>query len=144
MANERIFHVGVKALVQNSAGDTLLLRADVSNHATNVRPYWDIPGGRVQSGQTLLETLRREMLEEIGIYQEHGSPELISTIISKHEIPLHASQTVGLLLVVYRVTIPDNTMITLSEEHVAYAWVARTEAKQRLSDKYPVEFTDLL
>ena len=144
MADEQIFHVGVKALISNSQDQILLLKADVSNHKTNIQPYWDIPGGRVQEGQDILDTLAREVEEEVGVHAYTQAPELVATIISKHKIPVNESLTVGLLLVVYRVFIDDQSGIILSPEHTEYEWVSALEAKQRLSVKYPTEFTDHL
>ena len=45
---------------------------------------------------------------------------------------------------IYRVTIDPASKITISDEHLAYEWVTPTEAAQRLANKYPMEFTDLL
>jgi len=144
VVDEQIFHVGVKALISNSQGQILLLKADVSNHKTNVQPYWDIPGGRVQEGQSILDTLAREVEEEVGVDTNSRAPELVATIISKHTIPVSESLTVGLLLVVYRVFINDEADIVLSPEHTEYEWVSASDAKQRLSQKYPAEFTEQL
>jgi hypothetical protein len=47
-------------------------------------------------------------------------------------------------LMVYKVQIPKNSKIKLSDEHIAYEWVDRSEAAKRLSHKYPEEFTQLL
>jgi 8-oxo-dGTP diphosphatase len=38
-------------------------RADRSHYPE----VWDLPGGRVEPGETLVETLRRELAEELGI-----------------------------------------------------------------------------
>lgn len=143
MADEQVFHVGVKALIQNAHSEILLLKADVSNHKKPVEPYWDIPGGRIQKGYTVLQTLAREIEEETGIYA-FEKPTIFASVVSKHEIPISDGLKVGLLLVVYKVTVAGNISIILSPEHTEYEWVEPVEAAQRLSNKYPAEFTTLL
>jgi len=54
---EDCFHLGVKVLLYDSEGRVLLLKKG---------PYWDLPGGRLQKGETLMETLQREVEEETG------------------------------------------------------------------------------
>ena len=143
MAGEQIFHVGVKALIQNTEGQVLLLKADVSTHKKNVEVYWDIPGGRIQKGSSVLQTLAREIEEETGIVA-FENPTIFGSTVSKHEIPVSDELTVGLLLVVYKVTVADDVNIVLSPEHTDYEWVSGAEAASRLNAKYPKEFTGLL
>lgn len=143
MANEQIFHVGIKALIENKEGRVLLLKADVSTHKKNVEAYWDIPGGRIKEGNDILQTLQREIEEETGI-SNIGKPAFVTAVVSNHEIPLDDGTLAGLILMIYKVTIPVDSTITISEEHSDYEWVSKTEAATRLSHKYPKEFTDLL
>lgn len=142
MAKEKLFFVGVKGLMQNSQGQFLLLLADVSNHRKNTEPYWDIPGGRIKEGDGVLETLEREILEETGIQADN--PQFLTAVVSNHEIPLDNSSTAGLVLMVYRVTIPEGSVVAISEEHSSYEWVDLAEAKRRLMNKYPSDFIDRL
>lgn len=139
---EKLFYVGVKGLIQNKQGKILLLKADVSKHRRNVEAYWDIPGGRIDEGESILDTLKREIKEETGITKimHHN---FFTTVISNHQIP-HGRQTIGLVLMIYGVRVPVDNVIKLSEEHVEYEWVSRLEARKRLIHKYPKEFTDLL
>ena len=48
------FHVGVKALIFNPNGKLLLLERD---HPLK-QLYWDLPGGRLQKGESLIDTAR--------------------------------------------------------------------------------------
>lgn len=44
---------------------------------TAPRPYWALPGGQVEPGETLLETLARELFEETGLTSSRVSPALL-------------------------------------------------------------------
>lgn len=143
MASEKLFHVGVKALIVDQRDRVLLLKVNTEKFKKDKTPHWDIPGGRIQEGQTALETLQREVAEETGI-GVIVKAEYLTGVISNIEIPVNDALTVGLVLVVYKVTIPAHCEVVLSEEHTAYEWVTRTEAAQRLNFKYPQEFTNAL
>ena len=140
----QLFYIGVKGLIENDQEQILLLLADVSTHRKNTEPYWDIPGGRIEGGASLLATLKREIKEEIGIAEFTSTPTQVATLISNHMVPTESGKDAGLALVVYKVTIPSDTVIVMSEEHSTYEWVDKTEAAKRLSNKYPKEFTDAL
>lgn len=138
MANEKLFQVGVKALIQNNSGKILLLHAP-GWAKNNTLPHWDIPGGRIQEGQTIEEALKREVEEEIGV-KDIISSEFFTAVVSKHQIPLD-DKTLGLILMIYRVQIPKDSKLVLSDEHTGYEWVDEQGASKRLSNKYPPEFT---
>ena len=142
MATEQLFFVGVKGLIQDAEGKILLLLADVSKHRGNTEPYWDIPGGRIQEGDSVLETLKREILEETGI--TIVTPVFKTAVISNHQVPTSDNQMAGLVLMVYMVSTPSDSELVISEEHNGYEWVSRAVAKERLRHKYPKEFTDVL
>lgn len=143
MAGERQFQVGVKAMIENERGEALLLLD--SRQLNKEWKAWDFPGGRMDESEDFLQTLTRELEEETGIAKFHN-PELLTTILSTHEIPLKDGSKVGLILVIYKVKIDKGTEIKLSEEHHEYRWVSRKELKDLLehANKYPKEFTDTL
>jgi 8-oxo-dGTP pyrophosphatase MutT (NUDIX family) len=139
---EKLFYIGVKGLIKNKQGKILLLKADTSSHRRDKTAYWDIPGGRIDEGESVLDALKREIKEETGINKLENH-EFFTAVISNHQIP-HGRQVIGLALMIYVVKVPAGSKVKLSEEHVAYEWVSRTEARQRLTHKYPKEFTDQL
>jgi len=58
--------VGVKIVLQNQEGKYLLLRRSPEKYK-GVVGTWDIVGGRIDPGASLLENLKREIKEETGL-----------------------------------------------------------------------------
>lgn len=138
--SHKLFQVGVKALVSDDSGKLLLLKA------TNVGKYkahWDLPGGRIEDNQSAEEALRREIHEEIGV-TSLSDIKLFLGCISNFELDVSEIGSVGLVLMAYKVLIPVNSTIELSDEHNEYEWVDSTTAAERLSYKYPPEFTQAI
>lgn len=141
MSKEKLFQVGVKALIENESGKILLLDSG-DWHLKHQERHWDIPGGRIKEGHSALDTLKREVEEETGFTQVLD-PSFFTAVISNFEFKAEG-HNVGLLLMIYRVGVPPNINVVLSEEHSGYEWVDRKEAAKRLAYKYPSEFTNLL
>lgn len=59
-------HAAVKAVIMDG-GRFLVLR-----QRTAVGDFWDLPGGRMEHGESPLEALRREIVEETGLDVEIG------------------------------------------------------------------------
>lgn len=138
---EDIFHLGIKALLRNDEGEILLLQ--VNPKTMQGKDYWDLPGGRVQQGQNVLETLEREVEEETGI-TDLRNPQEIGMVLANIRIPLPDDQSAGLILNIYTCDMPAGAAITLSDEHTAQCWVSPAEAAERLRVKYPAKFCDLV
>ena len=66
MVEEFQLQVGVKVLLKNSQEKFLLLHRSPVKYP-EVKEPWDIVGGRIQPGMSLLENLAREVLEETGL-----------------------------------------------------------------------------
>lgn len=55
--------VGVKILLKNKEGKFLLVRRNPKKYP-ETEPSWDIVGGRINTGMSLIDNLRREVEEE--------------------------------------------------------------------------------
>ena len=71
-----ILQVGVKILPQDKAGRYLLLRRSLEKYP-EADGRWDIIGGRITPGTSLLENLQREVREETGL-EIVGEPKLVA------------------------------------------------------------------
>lgn len=135
-STEDSFHLGVKALIRNGEGKVLLLERE--NRAKQT--YWDLPGGRMHRGESELETLRREVAEEVGF---HG----LGTAIGRHlhltniRIPCGDSD-VGLIISVYTFDTRYAFTPQLSDEHSDFRWFEVADAIRLLQTTYPRELID--
>lgn len=139
---EDTFHLGVKALITNS-DKVLLLQVNKKQLSGETREYWDLPGGRIQQGQTIEETLRRELEEETGI-KDVRNTKLLGMCLSNIRIPMGDGEDVGLVLAVFACEIDLEVEITLTSEHIGYNWFTKEEAAELLSVKYPQDFVQLI
>lgn len=139
---EDSFHLGIKALIQDAQGNILLLQVNPANLRGEQQKYWDLPGGRVQKGDSILGTLTREIAEETSV-QEVSNVKEIGMVLSNIRIPV-GNDTVGLILGIYACTITDSSSITLSDEHIAYDWFTPKNAAKLLAVKYPEHFCELV
>ena len=63
MLEKNIVHVAV-AVIQNSDGQYLIAKRPQKSHQGGL---WEFPGGKVENNETVLDALKRELFEEVGI-----------------------------------------------------------------------------
>lgn len=73
---ETKLQVGVKVLLKNKEGKFLLVHRSKNKYPEKENP-WDIVGGRINPGETLINNLAREVKEEIGLNLV-GEPKLVA------------------------------------------------------------------
>ena len=67
---EPVIHVAVGVL-SNARGEILIARRPEHVHQGGL---WEFPGGKLEPGELLIDALRRELSEELGIRVEHSRP----------------------------------------------------------------------
>ncbi len=63
-------HVAV-GVIRNSAGEILISKRHLESHQGGL---WEFPGGKVEAGESVIEALQRELLEELGIRFADAQP----------------------------------------------------------------------
>ncbi|MEI8366167.1 MAG: NUDIX domain-containing protein [Parachlamydiaceae bacterium] len=104
--------VGVKVLLENNQRKFLLLRRSEEKYR-DVLQKWDIPGGRINPGKSLMENLEREVMEETGLKLTE-EPHLIG---AQDIIPDGERHIVRLTYISKTEGEP-----VLSEEHTEFRW----------------------
>lgn len=84
-----------------------LLRTDNKNPIN-----WGIPGGKIESDETLLEGIARECEEEIGYFPKQAKLIPIQKFVN-HTFTYHT----------FFCEVADEFTPTLNDEHCGYAWV---------------------
>ena len=139
MAKHKKYHLGIKGLIRNKKGQILLLlKSPERTVKYGHQPYWDIPGGRVKEGDSVEETLKREIAEETGI-EKIENKGLFFAVVSNIEI---TKENCGLILFVYECVPQGKYEIKLDDENTEYRWFDKDGAAEQLKIKYPEEFVE--
>jgi ADP-ribose pyrophosphatase YjhB (NUDIX family) len=120
---EKYLQVGVKVILEREDGKILLLRRN-PNKYPEIGPKWDIVGGRIEAGTTLIDNLKREIREETGM-------EIISEpILLYAQDILNVERFPGrhVVRLTYKAGIQGEPKI--DEESLEYKWFSREEIKK--------------
>ncbi|OBS08568.1 NUDIX hydrolase [Acidihalobacter prosperus] len=105
MAFEDFYRLSAHAVITDDAGRILMLKADYAER------HWGLPGGAVDPGETLIETLIRECREELGCEIEVA---YLSGIYYHGAVNSHSA--------IYRASLRLPARIVLSEEHSEWGY----------------------
>jgi bis(5'-nucleosidyl)-tetraphosphatase len=92
--------------------------------------HWDYPKGHVEKGEDDVTAARRELLEETGI----AEAELLPDFAREMTYTFRGRQ--GQLIrktVIFFIGRTTTEAVTISNEHVGYAWLTADEALKRLT-----------
>ncbi len=108
--------LGAKAVIVHE-GKVLVLHEAHYDEGTNTG-MWDVPGGRIEPHEPILEGLRREVREESGLSVSVGR------ILGVYEtFPTIKGEACHIVRVYYECT-PIETKVTIGTDHDQYAWIS--------------------
>lgn len=114
--NDYLFRISVKALVFNDKNEVLLVREGGKE--------WDIPGGGIDHGESIENTLRRELEEEINL-KGHFAHRVISvenpTFVESHHF--------WLVRIIYAVW-PDNLELSAGKDSEEIRFISIDDLKR--------------
>ena len=110
--------VAITAIIKNRAGDKFL----VGKRHRNEIAYpskWAFPGGKVERGQTILDTLTREVKEEVGLEIEDRMEYVYDFTFERPD----GHNVVGFCFLVFA----KSEVVKLSKDFEDYKWVTPDE-----------------
>jgi ADP-ribose pyrophosphatase YjhB (NUDIX family) len=107
----------VGALVINPAGECLLIRSH-KWHDT-----WAVPGGKIDYGESMVQALKREFLEETGLQLSRICWAPVQEAVNSAEFykPAH-------FILLNFIAYSEQQDVTLNDEAQMYAWLALEDA----------------
>lgn len=111
--------VAAKAIVRGKEGRILLIKR--ASRAATDPGCWDLPGGKMDYGETLRDALVREVREETGLNVTVGSAVHIC----------HFTKAPFWVTCVTFACEYDGGEVRLSEEHIDFAWIDLSEIPSR-------------
>lgn len=109
--------LAVRAIIRDEAGRWLLVRR--SSQCKHFAGTWELPGGKMDPGETVDAALRREVREETGLSVRP------SGVAGVTEYEMAKAHVVSL----YFNTVMEAGEVTLSAEHDAFNWVTPAELR---------------
>ena len=112
-------------VIRHNAGDWRVLVLQRSDTAT--RPgSWEIVYGKIDSGERPEQAGVRELREETGLDVQALYDVTVGSFY------LHATQTIQ-LTIIFAAFVPEDSEVTLSDEHQRYEWLSVDEACNRFT-----------
>jgi len=76
---------------------------------------WGLPGGKIEAGETLIDAMTRECVEELG-----SMPEYLRLV----PIEKFPSADSGFVYHTFFCSVADEFSVVLNDEHIGWAWIA--------------------
>lgn len=106
----------VKASIRNEDGEFLAVRR--SPEETFFPDLWDFPGGQVEEDESPIETLKREVAEEISLGVEEAAE------MTRYEM---VEKGTPLEFVVFDTVLMPGSVSVSTQKYTEYKWASMTE-----------------
>lgn len=117
MNTDKIQGIGTSGFIFNRDGKFLIIRRSLTDDFC--AGEWELPGGGVDHGEDPKESIRREVMEEVGIAVHVGHPlTVFNFMMHENGRQKHVAQ------IVYLCSIKESESVQLSFEHCDYRWVS--------------------
>lgn len=117
----KTFNVGIKGLIVKE-GKILMVRA-TDQQGKN---FWDIPGGRIDEGETIEQTIMREISEELGYSLDEVG---VKEVVHAYRLDRDLKDGNGLMLIFVSLNLMSGKEPVLSEEAQSYEWLTVDDIK---------------
>ena len=111
MSNNKMFGIALKALIIYNSKVLIVKRESEDDYKPD---EYDLPGGRLEFGESPEEALKREVLEETGLEIEIVTPSRVWTLCKNNN-----KQIIGITFL----TLTYSKNVKLSFEHQDYNWI---------------------
>ena len=108
---DTLFLIGPRATIYNTKTNKVLLLQ--RNDGNNV---WEIPGGKRENNEDIVDALKREVQEETGLIINEYKLVYVSPIFENHPV-LKPFLNIGYLC------FTEESEVIISNEHLDYKWV---------------------
>jgi len=122
MEEKYLFKIPQKALIEENGKFLIIKRSKDAKHFPDC---WDLPGGKLERGETPNEGLKREVKEETSLEINVFDP-IFSHIQTKKKFAY---------IIVFECEIVSGE-IKLSNEHSEYKWATKEEILELLAEPY--------
>jgi 8-oxo-dGTP diphosphatase len=122
------FAIAVKAFIVDDKKRILLIKRELNDvHRPGI---WEIPGGRLDSGEDPVEGLKRETKEETGLNIDVLNP------LGVRHFTREDGQSITMIIFLCKA---ESNNVKLSEEHIEYDWVELNKKDPKLADFFNEE-----
>lgn len=113
--------IAVRAVIEDEAGRVLIIREATSYKGGTNAGRYDLPGGKVEPGESLTEAVHREVREECGLEVEVGEP-----FFAADWHPRIAGRTMHIFETFFRCR-PSGGTLALGPDHDESRWLDLAE-----------------